>query len=157
MLDGRWPVFDGNHLIPGEIIPHHDIAGLGREVGADFPGALIHPVHPPLGRHHREVRDLAADLLDRPLRLHFDLPARLLHHLVASGVGLELRIARVYLGRLTSSLHDASVPEAEAYYLYNPFAENLFGPGRYLAQDVELSCERYSLDIMTVQGVFRRD
>jgi len=55
-----------------------------------------------------------------------------------------------------SSLHDGSVPAADAYYLYNPFAENLFGPGGYLAQDVELSCDRYSLDIMTVQGLFRR-
>ncbi|MEO8184427.1 MAG: class I SAM-dependent methyltransferase [Deltaproteobacteria bacterium] len=56
---------------------------------------------------------------------------------------------------IKGSLHDASVPLADAYYLYNPFAENLFGPGGYLAPDVELSCERYSLDITTTQSLFR--
>jgi len=54
------------------------------------------------------------------------------------------------------ALHDTLVPAADAYYLYNPFAENLFGPGNYLADDVELSCERYSRDILTAQEIFRR-
>lgn len=55
-----------------------------------------------------------------------------------------------------ASLDDGSLPSAEAYYLYNPFAENLFGPGGYLADDVELSCERYALDINKAQNAFRR-
>jgi SAM-dependent methyltransferase len=54
------------------------------------------------------------------------------------------------------ALHDTPVPAADAYYLYNPFAENLFGPGNYLAEDVELSCDRYARDIVTAQDVFRR-
>ncbi len=54
------------------------------------------------------------------------------------------------------ALHDTPVPAADAYYLYNPFAENLFGPGNYLAEDVELSCERYSRDIGVAQDIFRR-
>jgi SAM-dependent methyltransferase len=57
---------------------------------------------------------------------------------------------------IQGSLHDASFPVADAYYLYNPFAENLFGPEGHLAQDVELSCDRYALDITTLQSSFRR-
>jgi SAM-dependent methyltransferase len=48
------------------------------------------------------------------------------------------------------------VPAADAYYLYNPFAENLLGRDLFLADDVELSWQRYFLDIAIVQGVFRR-
>ena len=59
--------------------------------------------------------------------------------------------ARFQLG----SLHETALPAADAYYLYNPFGENLHGPGGYLAEDVELSCERYALDISKVQNTFR--
>jgi predicted RNA methylase len=41
--------------------------------------------------------------------------------------------------------------EAEAYYLYNPFGENLFGPDGQLEEDVELSHERYVGDIARVE------
>jgi SAM-dependent methyltransferase len=54
-----------------------------------------------------------------------------------------------------AALDDTCLPTAGAYYLYTPFAENLFGPGGYLAQDVELSCDRYALDIGKVQSAFR--
>jgi SAM-dependent methyltransferase len=69
---------------------------------------------------------------------------------LAQQFGLEER-ARFQLG----SVHEAPLPAADAYYLYNPFGENLHGPGGYLAEDVELSCERYALDISKVQHTFR--
>lgn len=43
------------------------------------------------------------------------------------------------------------VPVADAYYLYNPFGENLFGPQEQLDADVELSDERYHRDIDAVE------
>jgi hypothetical protein len=52
-------------------------------------------------------------------------------------------------------LRETCLPATDAYYLYNPFGENLHGPGGYLADDVELSCERYALDISRVQSTFR--
>lgn len=57
---------------------------------------------------------------------------------------------------LPGSLGDTALPAADAYYLYNPFGENLFGPDECLARDVELSTERYVLDILAVQELFRR-
>jgi predicted RNA methylase len=41
-------------------------------------------------------------------------------------------------------------PEADVYYLYNPFGENLFGPDDHLDEDVELSRERYQRDVRSV-------
>jgi hypothetical protein len=43
------------------------------------------------------------------------------------------------------------VPVADAYYLYNPFGENLFGPQEQLDADVELSDARYHRDIDAVE------
>jgi SAM-dependent methyltransferase len=47
-----------------------------------------------------------------------------------------------------------AIPVADAYYLYNPFGENLFGPGEHLGDDVELSPERYQRDIAQVEEFF---
>jgi hypothetical protein len=41
----------------------------------------------------------------------------------------------------------ASVPKADAYYLFNPFGENLFDAGERLDEDVQFSDERYLRDI----------
>lgn len=41
--------------------------------------------------------------------------------------------------------------DADAYYLYNPFGENLFGPDGQLEEEVELSHERYVGDIARVE------
>jgi SAM-dependent methyltransferase len=54
------------------------------------------------------------------------------------------------------SVCDTPLPEASAYYLYNPFAENLYAPNASLGGDVELSCDRYALDVTSVQATFRR-
>ena len=42
---------------------------------------------------------------------------------------------------------------AEAYYLYNPFGENLFGPDEHLDTEVELNRERYERDVAEVEGL----
>jgi hypothetical protein len=49
-----------------------------------------------------------------------------------------------------ASLGDVALPEADAYYLYNPFGENLFGPLDCLDEDVELGRERFVRDITLV-------
>jgi len=48
------------------------------------------------------------------------------------------------------------VPSADAYYLYNPFGENLFGPDGHLDDDVELSDERYERDISFMERFLRQ-
>lgn len=48
------------------------------------------------------------------------------------------------------------IPAADAYYLYNPFGENLFGPDEHLGADVELSPERYDRDIAFMEEFFDR-
>ncbi|MEP7125717.1 MAG: methyltransferase domain-containing protein [Byssovorax sp.] len=57
---------------------------------------------------------------------------------------------------LGGSLGETEVPEAEAYYLYNPFGENLFGSRDHLDEDVELGFERYSRDVARVRELLRR-
>lgn len=47
-------------------------------------------------------------------------------------------------------------PTAEAYYLYNPFGENLFGPDDHLDEDVELNQERYQRDVAAVIALLQR-
>lgn len=51
---------------------------------------------------------------------------------------------------LDGALGEIPVPEADAYYLYNPFGENLFGSQDHLDEDVELSADRYERDIAAV-------
>ena len=48
-------------------------------------------------------------------------------------------------------LGDTPLPQAEAYYLYNPFGENLFEPDGQLDGEAELSEERYFEDIARVE------
>jgi predicted RNA methylase len=57
---------------------------------------------------------------------------------------------------LDGALGEIPVPDADAYYLYNPFGENLFGPQDHLDEDVELSFERYARDIATVRELLQR-
>ena len=53
------------------------------------------------------------------------------------------------------SLGEAPLPEGHAYYLYNPFGENLFGPTDHLDEEVELSTERYFRDVAVVENHLR--
>jgi hypothetical protein len=48
------------------------------------------------------------------------------------------------------------VPQFDAYYMYNPFGENLFGPPSQIDGDVELSEARYWRDISAVERMLLR-
>jgi predicted RNA methylase len=63
------------------------------------------------------------------------------------GVEDRVRFVSGVLGRFP-------VPETEAYYLFNPFGENLFGPDEHLDADVEMSSERYERDIASARRLF---
>ena len=56
---------------------------------------------------------------------------------------------------LEGSLGEAATPVADAYYLYNPFGENLYGPGGRLDDDPELSHDRFGRDIAAVESLLR--
>jgi SAM-dependent methyltransferase len=60
------------------------------------------------------------------------------------------------VGFLEGALGETPVPDADAYYLFNPFGENIFGPEDHLDEDVELSFDRYERDIGTVRDLLRR-
>lgn len=78
-------------------------------------------------------------------RPRFVKAARALAHLF----GVENRVQF-----LQGTLSRDTIPAADAYYLYNPFGENLFGSDEHLGEDVELSPERYQRDIALVEGFF---
>lgn len=44
-------------------------------------------------------------------------------------------------------------PEAEAYYLYNPFGENILGRRYHLDEDVELTDTRYQRDVAATEAL----
>lgn len=54
-----------------------------------------------------------------------------------------------------ATLDQRAIPSADAYYLYNPFGENLFGPDEHLGDDVDLSPERYERDIAQMEAFFQ--
>jgi SAM-dependent methyltransferase len=57
---------------------------------------------------------------------------------------------------IESTLGHDTIPDARAYYLYNPFGENLFENDPDLGADVELSYERYQHDVALMEDVFER-
>jgi predicted RNA methylase len=56
---------------------------------------------------------------------------------------------------LHSTFGEAPIPKADAYYMYNPFGENLFGLEDRLDDDVELSGARYLRDVAAVERLLR--
>jgi predicted RNA methylase len=54
------------------------------------------------------------------------------------------------------ALGDIATPAADAYYLYNPFGEYLFGSKEHVNSDVERSDERYARDVAAVQELLQR-
>jgi predicted RNA methylase len=54
------------------------------------------------------------------------------------------------------TLGESAVPEADAYYLYNPFGENLFASLDHLDEEVELGEARYDRDIAAVEELLRQ-
>jgi SAM-dependent methyltransferase len=74
-------------------------------------------------------------------------------------VGVARSLARLFgverrVHFLHAALGQAVLPEAGAYYLYNPFAQHLFAP----TDDGEATpnYERYRRDVMLAQDTFRR-
>ncbi len=57
---------------------------------------------------------------------------------------------------IQGALGEVSHPIAEAYYLFNPFGENLFSQIEQLGDGVELSKERYVRDIAVTEDLLRR-
>jgi predicted RNA methylase len=57
---------------------------------------------------------------------------------------------------LQGDLNGGQLPAADAYYLYNPFGENLYDADEHLGDDVELSLARYRRDIALMQRFFER-
>jgi SAM-dependent methyltransferase len=61
-------------------------------------------------------------------------------------LGAEERVEFVH-----ATFGQTDLPVADAYYLYNPFGENLFGPEEQLDDDVELGSARYRRDVTAVE------
>jgi SAM-dependent methyltransferase len=57
---------------------------------------------------------------------------------------------------LHSTFGEAPVPEADAYYMFNPFGENLFAYGERLDEDVELGAARCLRDVGAAQQLLRQ-
>lgn len=57
---------------------------------------------------------------------------------------------------IQGTLSQCSIPEADAYYLYNPFGENLLEPDEHLDDDVELGVDRYKCDIAFMEGLLEQ-
>lgn len=56
---------------------------------------------------------------------------------------------------IAGPLDPARAPAADAYYLYNPFAENRFGPESQLDADVELGEECFQRDVTATEALLR--
>lgn len=54
-----------------------------------------------------------------------------------------------------ATLADGVLPHADAYYLYNPFAQHLFAPSDDFGAGQTPNYERYRHDVMVVQDIFR--
>lgn len=54
------------------------------------------------------------------------------------------------------ALGDGELPSADAYYLYNPFAQHLFAPADDFCRGATPNYERYRRDVALAQDTFRR-
>jgi predicted RNA methylase len=68
---------------------------------------------------------------------------------LAKAFGVERRVT-FEVGTLTA------VPAADAYYLYNPFGENQFGPSAHVDETVELSDRRFIRDVVSTEYLLAR-
>jgi hypothetical protein len=69
---------------------------------------------------------------------------------LASLFGVQDRVSFVH-----GTFGKDPVPEAQAYYLFNPFGENLLGLSGHLDDEVELSGVRYVRDITAIEQLLR--
>ena len=65
---------------------------------------------------------------------------------LAETLDLSARVSFIH-----GTLGVSDIPSAEAYYMYNPFGENLFGPKSQIDGDVELNEARYRRDISAAE------
>jgi SAM-dependent methyltransferase len=56
---------------------------------------------------------------------------------------------------IEGSIADIEIPRASAYYLFNPFEENLVCSIERIDEEVPLSAERYNLDVAFTKRFFR--
>mgnify|MGYP001367384840 CR=1 FL=1 len=54
------------------------------------------------------------------------------------------------------TLGEVEIPPASAYYLFNPFGENLHGRADHIDDDVELSKARYERDVSLIRALLRQ-
>ncbi|MCX5747827.1 MAG: class I SAM-dependent methyltransferase [Proteobacteria bacterium] len=112
------------------------------------------------------VQRIAGWLLDERIGTLVDIGAGCGKYAVATAmacdvrvIGIEHRLALVETARELARTFDvddrvtflhgdlAALPVAEAYYLYNPFAENAYGPHERLDEDVAHSPDKFDADI----------
>jgi SAM-dependent methyltransferase len=68
---------------------------------------------------------------------------------LAHTFGVDDRVQFVH-----GALDLGTIPLADAYYLFNPFGENLFGRNEHLDDDVELNPKRYLRDVALMEEFF---
>ncbi|MEZ4393786.1 MAG: hypothetical protein R3A48_22165 [Polyangiales bacterium] len=55
----------------------------------------------------------------------------------------------------TREVYDGALPAADAYYLFNPFGENILDAPEHIDHDVELSDHRYLRDLASMERAMR--
>lgn len=70
--------------------------------------------------------------------------------LLAELFGVQRRVRFV-----EGSVGNIELPQPDAYYLFNPFGENLYGREDWLDPDVELNEMRYERDVVAAQNLLR--
>lgn len=98
---------------------------------------------------------VAAALVDPSPRRYYGLEQR--PHLVAAAtelahtLGVSERVTFVH-----GTLGEAALPAANAYYLFNPFGENLAPDEEHFDAEVELSEGRYARDVAATEALLER-
>ena len=77
--------------------------------------------------------------------------------LVGAARDLALRFGvEEHVTFIQGALGNVATPDADALYMYNPFGENLYGPGEQLDADVDLGLSRYRRDLDAIDEVLTR-
>jgi SAM-dependent methyltransferase len=71
--------------------------------------------------------------------------------MLASSFGVKSQVHFI-----CGALGEARLPSADAYYLYNPFEENVMGRTERIDDDVELGNERLTRDLQTTHALLAR-
>ncbi|MCA9641813.1 MAG: methyltransferase [Polyangiaceae bacterium] len=70
---------------------------------------------------------------------------------LAESLGVAARATFIH-----AALGEVALPAVDAYFLYNPFGENLLGNDGQIDQSVDFSEARFRQDVRLVQGLLRR-